>query len=248
MKTHNTVYSLYWNNINPEIIVNQKRVFETFNCTLVQQNIDKQDHGKWMQELVAKVNIHDVIVFADIDCIPLKKDAISHATRVAEAGGIFGLAQTSNHLNNPRHIYASPVFFAIKKSTWLNMGCPCFEANADNDVAQGLTKAAEEYGIKVKLAYPTSALIPKWPLADRGIYGIGTFYHSSYFHLFESRGSNYESLFTAVAGDVLARKSLDFDKYLRIAKTCSNNRMESTKTSIQARITQKILGLNSKHN
>jgi len=67
------------------------------------------------------------------------------------------------------------------------------------------------------MASPTSCLIPKWPLADKGLFGIGTFYGDcEFFHLFESRKPQYEKIFSAIVADVVSDQKLNFSKYLSI--------------------------------
>ena len=212
------VYSMHWNNIADVIRIRQKDVFTHLGIELNQENFDQKSHGDWMEDVLKRHDSKDVIVFCDIDAFPLNPRAYHDAVRHAERGAIFGLAQFSNH-KKTQEIYAGPMFMAFRKDCWEALGRPAMSSNKQHDAAEGLSVRAREQGVPLIMSSPTSCLIPKWALANKGVFGIGTFYGDcDFFHLFESRKPQYEKIFSAVVSDVVSDKPLDFNKYLQIAE------------------------------
>ena len=211
-----SVYSMHWNNIADVIRLGQKEVFSHLGISLIQENADQKSHGDWMEDVLARHESKDIIVFCDIDAFPLNRQAYLDAVRYAEQGGIFGLAQFSNH-KKTQDIYAGPMFMAFRKDCWEALGKPGMSSNKQYDAAEALSVRAREQGVPLVMASPTSCLIPKWPLADKGLFGIGTFYGDcEFFHLFESRKPQYEKIFSAIVADVVSDQKLNFSKYLSI--------------------------------
>lgn len=213
--TEPPVLSAYWDNIDASVLASQSRVFEKLGIELRQVNTEGEHHGAWMTR-VAEEGGEGIVVFCDIDAFPLKRSAFEKAVAVARAGGVFGMAQVANHLD-PDMIYAAPSFLAFSRETYEKLGRPSLRHTEELDPAQLLTVRAQEEGIDVQLLYPGTYIIPKWPLADHGVYGIGTFYGDrEVFHLFESRKSLNIRIFNAVSEDVVADR-LDFARYLELA-------------------------------
>lgn len=213
------VYSMHWNNIADVIRAGQKDVFAHLEIDLIQENADQKSHGTWMEEVVARHQPGDVIVFCDIDAFPLNREAYLRAVQHAEQGAIFGLAQFSNH-KQTQEIYAGPMFMAFRKDCWEKLGRPNLRSDRNFDAAEVLSALSRKNDRPVVLCYPTATLIPKWALANKGVFGIGTFYGDcDFFHLFESRKPQYEKIFSSVVGDVVNDASLNFGRYLSIAQT-----------------------------
>lgn len=211
-----TVYSLYWNNINSTILDSQKNVYKKFGIELIQDLADMKPHDIWMDEIIHSLPDDEIAVFSDVDAFPLSRVAYERAVAVARNGGVFGLAQTANHVTDKSFIYAGPMFFAISLKTYAQLGRPSFKCTDRADAAQELSYAALMYGVDLHLAYPTTVMQPKWPLANKGVFGLGTFYDNQFFHLFESRNQTSVELFKAVVDDVLCEHPLDFSNYLTI--------------------------------
>jgi hypothetical protein len=212
------VRTLCWANISRQILIGQEKVFKKLGARVDQQIIHKKDHGEWMTSIIAQANTNDILIFCDIDAFPLSRSALEEAVMHAESGSLYGLAQVANHLENPSHIYAGPMFLCFKKQTWSEAGEPDLKSSPQFDVAQRFTQAIEQRGNSVKLIYPTATIISKWPLGSKGVFGIGTFYEEKFFHLFESRKASNVELFRAVAEDVSNGKKLDFKKYIEYSK------------------------------
>lgn len=223
------VYSMHWNNIADAIRQGQKEVFDHLGIVLIQENADQQAHGTWMEEVISRHQPDDVIVFCDIDAFPLTRAAFSNAVQKARSGAVFGLAQFSNH-KKTQEIYAGPMFMAFRKDCWEKLGRPIMKSDKQFDAAEALSVSARKAGVPIVLAYPTSTLIPRWALASKGVFGIGTFYdENDFFHLFESRKPQYEQIFSAVVSDVVNGRGLNFDLYLSIAQKDSEVKIVSKK-------------------
>lgn len=211
------VHSMHWDNISKDILHKQKMVFDALKIPLIQCNANNVEHGTWMNSILASCAEDEILVFSDIDAFPLNQDAYYRAVDAAQKGKVFGLAQFSNH-KKTKEIYAGPMFMSFSKKTWRALGCPTLERSRDYDAAESLSFNCRTTGSPLELVFPTSTLIPKWALSDRGIFGIGTFYGDcEFFHLFESRKPKYESIFIAIAEDVTNGRPLNFEKYLSIS-------------------------------
>ena len=228
---------MYWNNIPVSILEGQKQVFEHLDIPLSQELAHKKPHGQWMNEVIARHLSSDVIIFCDIDAFPLSQEAYLHAVSIAESGGIFGLAQFSNHKKSPE-IYAGPMFMAFRKSTWEQLGCPGLKSSDAYDAAEVMSVLAKRQGIPIEMLKPMGALIPKWALGNEGMFGIATFYgECEFFHLFESRRDAYVQLFDVIAKDVASGRTLNFNNYLEMAEASRlDGQQQAQKKSFSKRL------------
>ena len=216
MKKSPQVYSLHWRNISSKIIESQKTVFDYLNIPLSQQELDRKDHGQWMTEILEHSDDEDVVLFCDIDAFPLNRLAYERSVAHAQSGGVFGLAQFSNHISTSM-IYAGPMFMAVRKNVWKELGSPNLSASRTADAAEILSINARKLGVPLLLSQPVCCIKTKWALANQGVFGIGTFYGElEFFHLFESRKRASINLISRVADDVVSARPLDFSSYLRI--------------------------------
>jgi hypothetical protein len=91
-------------------------------------------------------------------------------------------------------------------------------------VAENISYLAEKTGIRYRTLYPTYfERVPRegiWPLSSYGYYGIGTVFHNSVYHLFQSRMAENIELFVKRCDEVLQntfstqgfRSCTDFEK------------------------------------
>lgn len=212
------IHTMYWDNIPADILEHQRAVFAHLELPLQQERAHKQPHGLWMTEVLERHGSDDVVIFCDIDAFPLRRQACLDAIAQAQAGALFGLAQFSNH--KPGHqVYAGPMFMALRKRLWEELGRPDLQTSKQYDAAEVLSALARERGIALAMPAPTATLIPKWALGHEGVFGIGTFYgQRDFFHLFESRKPAYGALLAAVAADVTQDRPLNFAHYLTLAQ------------------------------
>ena len=212
-----TTYSLYWANVPSEIVCGQQGVFAALGIELVQQQLDRKPHGAWMTEVLESSATDGIVVFCDIDAFPLSRAAFERAVDAASRGAVFGLAQYANQKAN-EELYAGPMFLAVARRTWERLGKPDLARNEQFDAAENLSHRARAMQVPVELVMPCASLIPRWPLANSGVFGIGTFYgQCEYFHLFESRRKTGANIMAAVSDDVVAGRPLDFARYLQIS-------------------------------
>ncbi|MCV2867220.1 hypothetical protein OEW28_01085 [Defluviimonas sp. WL0002] len=209
------VHSFYRSNISDRMLRAQSAVFDHLGISLNQCLDDTISHSDWLNGVFEGAAADDIVVVADIDAFPLRRDAFDQLVDAARDGAVAGLAQVANH-KDPDKIYAGPMFMAVRASVWRNLGRPSMHRSETADVAQGLTDAALAAGHPIHLVYPRFAIQPKWPLAGRGVFGIGTFYGElEFFHLFQSRLDASLRLFEAVARDTVAGR-FDFAEYIEI--------------------------------
>ena len=216
MMTDPVVLSPYQSNVDPVLLGKQREVFAHLKIPLEQVNTDGIEHGAWMEE-AARNPKSDVIMFCDIDAFPVHRSAYEKVVAQARAGHLVGAAHVANHFD-PEHIYAGPMFLAVTPQVYQALGRTGFARKDGNDAAQYLTRSAEAAGIPIDLLYPSTVVDPRWPMAGRGVYGIGTFYaENGIFHLFEARYAENIDLFSRVADDVM-KGQLDFASYLEMRR------------------------------
>lgn len=202
------IISMYWNNIDPRIIKAQADVFSHFGFSLEQMEGTGIDHGDWLDDTMGKLPEDEVVLFIDIDCIPIRKEAIIEAFEAAGRGCFYGVAQVANH-KDKEHVYISPVFMCLSKKTWRELDSPSFKETVNSDAGQNVTRVAQQKGIEIRMSMPTGCLKPVWNLSDVGFYGIGTFYQSGLFHLFQARKQRNIKWFLEVSRQVLAGQRIN---------------------------------------
>lgn len=215
--------SMYWNNIDSKVVDTQRKVFKSLGLKLKQLDRTGQKHGEFLNEQLNSAKLNDTLIFVDIDCVVMNAEVVYKAAEFAKKGGIWGCSQVANHLDDKFHAYASPMFHAISKRTWLKIGSPSYLADKGNDVGQNVTRQAQLRNINIFLAKPLYSLIPKWRHGDDYPFGIGTFYEYGVFHLFESRKSHFNKLFQIVGESIINKDKID---YLSLTKTAKKIEMK----------------------
>ncbi len=155
----------------------------------------------------------DVILFLDIDCIPLSPNAIDYFITEAAKGKIVGNIQRSNHIQNGQHVFAAPSALCLSAETFERIGRPSAMETARSDVAEEYTWNAERVGVPVEMLMPLKYdeapmrydwekdQPPYWPLADgMPVYGMGTTYGLDdgtpmFFHNFQIRMQGQQDKF-----------------------------------------------------
>ena len=90
-------------NAAPEIVLLQKKVFDSLDEPL-EQIQDSCSHGEFLTQTLRE-NAHnlDVVVFFDLDCIPLKTGVVQRAIRAAmDHEMIIGCAYQANHIEEQK--------------------------------------------------------------------------------------------------------------------------------------------------
>lgn len=205
------VRTFYQSNISAAMLSAQARVFAHLDIELIQTLDDCLNHGEWMDKTFRETD--ELIVVCDIDAFPLNRLAFVTFIDRVMAGSVVGLEQVCNHLGRDES-YAGPMFLGCTQQNYTAMGRPTLTNVGNADVGQALTNSAKENGIPIEMIAPRFAIQPKWPLANRGVFGIGTFYGDlDFFHLFEARHATSQALFEEVAEGVIRGKH-DFGRYL----------------------------------
>lgn len=190
--------TLAWSNIDDKMMEGHKSVYEHFDIPIAYTR-DNYDHGEWM-DYICQTEDADLFVFFDVDCIPLNETIINSCIEYCSmTGGFVGPAQASNHYGPPipSHVFASPAFFMMPKTTYQSLNCPTFRSvQGRSDVGQEVSRVADEMGVPYHCLYPTKyerGLRTSNPLGydklgNYGRYGIGTVYgNDDVYHLYEGR-------------------------------------------------------------
>jgi hypothetical protein len=210
------ICSVYYDNLNPRVRELHKQVVEKFmpeSATYYQ--LRANDHGSAMFRMTKQLAItrkdHDFdrIIWLDIDCIPLNRQAFELKFN------FWGCAQRANHIENGRHLYASPFAMGITLNTYEKLNYPTFSATYRGDVGEELTYGYEQhYGLQPILLPPMSIeQAPEggyWELTGRKPYekfGLGTIYawdeRPLFYHAFQIRDRSSLKRFEAKCAEVL---------------------------------------------
>jgi hypothetical protein len=204
----------YNSNIDPLVVSYQKMVVDKLRGDIPFFSYDYTGsdmlHGDVCNKLIHKLFYEyqegaDCILFLDIDCIPLSKEAIEWTFEQAYNGILVGNAQRSNHYKNDQHVYAVISYCCFTRETFEKAGSPTMSFSKKYDVSELLTVNCGEKNIPVNLLMPKHSESPNqdgeyWNLAD-GMpkYGIGTTFSNGVmdisYHLFCSRFNKYSKLF-----------------------------------------------------
>jgi hypothetical protein len=202
--------------INPELILYHQEVFEKLNLPINYTCSDYKGHGKWMESIL-KSSTSEVVIFFDIDCIPLNREIVLEAAKYSNDNvSIFGIAQVSNHIPPGDFIFCGASFLAISLEAWKNVGSPPLREFPGYDVGEYLSYLI----IKNNKKY--ISLLPEYYhefsggyLHCFGEYGIGTYYEGGIFHLWQSRNGKYLNYFFSACNNILNNTQLDTKNLIR---------------------------------
>jgi hypothetical protein len=140
---------------------------------------------------------YPVVVFLDIDCVPVRAGAVERLVAHAEAGRLAGAAQRASHIANGDHLYAGPFCVALSRDTYERLGRRPFTRTPRADVGEELTYVAEEHGVPVHFLWPTASDDHIWTLTPGRTFGHGTTYDGDFWHAFEVRLPSHHDKFVA---------------------------------------------------
>lgn len=187
------IFSLYWDNADPEIVAAQRAVFDAMDLPICQHRLDGMDPAEWMDWVLTRNETVDVFLFIDIDCIPLSRQAVWDGIEKASAGTLYGcegLAGSSS---------LGSWFLFVGRKEWEQVGRPP-AATLSRSWPQ-LWKAA---GLPVQTIASTSCGKPSYDaLGLRKPDGTGTGYGNICYHLFGAQGRD-KALFIGKSQQVLA--------------------------------------------
>ena len=210
------IVTFFMSNIKPGTVELHRRVVDKFNPKKYQHHsiLTGISHGHSMDAAWVFNGIdmptfkpgqlerqfdHDVLLFLDVDAVPLNDEALDYYINKAYNGSLIGNIQRSNHIQNNQHVFAAPSAVALSTSTCLTIGKPSAEPTKRSDVGEEYTFAAEKTGgvVPIELIMPLKydlppAECPFWALQDgQPVYGRGTAFGLSdnkelFWHNFQS--------------------------------------------------------------
>ncbi len=219
------IASIFMKNIDPKIVQLQQEVVKKYNKSNIPHYpvLSEAPPGYTMDKLVNMLEAreHNVIMFLDIDCVPLNDNALDYFFEQAYAGKVIGDAQRSNHIQNDQHVFAAPHNVTFSVETYRKLGSPSFMPNYRGDVAEELTFKAREGNIPLEIIMPLrydappirmdwepKDAPPYWDLAD-GMpkYGIGTTFgtegNEMFWHMYQSFHPGQNERFIKKCEDLL---------------------------------------------
>lgn len=219
------IASIFMKNIDPKIVQLQQEVVKKYNKSNIPHYpvLSEAPPGYTMDKLVTMLEAkeHNVIMFLDIDCVPLNDNALDYFFDKAYNGWVIGDAQRSNHIQNDQHVFAAPHNVTFSVETYRKLGSPSFMSNYRGDVAEELTFKARESNIPIEIIMPLrydappirmdwepKDAPPYWDLAD-GMpkYGIGTTFgtegNEMFWHMYQSFHPGQNERFIKKCEDLL---------------------------------------------
>lgn len=212
------ICSVYFDNIHPRMLdLHRQAVLKLMPKDATYYQLRATDHGSAMFRMAKNLAVtrsnHDFnrIVFLDIDCIPLNRQALVEPFKRSD---LWGCAQRANHIENGAHIYASPFAMGFTLDLFDRMNYPTFSAAYRGDVGEELTYAYERLhgGARPYLLFPSDVeTMPEggyWALENGKQFGLGTTYAneegSNYFyHAFQIRMGDAMKRFESKCREVL---------------------------------------------
>jgi hypothetical protein len=192
--------------VRPEVMQAQKKVFNHFGLTLNQIS-DSLQHGHWMTKIckeIAKHNNIDIVVFFDLDCIPLKENIYDHILSKIDENTICGIEQSCDCNKSAGHIYAGPACLAFHVDILKKIDDFSFVEDDWSDVAQRFTYDCQEKNINVNFFKFISSQSKLWRLGDTDeFFGIGSVYDDIIYHHFNIRMPEHQQSFISKCNEVI---------------------------------------------
>jgi hypothetical protein len=190
--------------MNEEYLAYHAAVFKQLNLKINYSRSSQPSHGVWITRVLRSTHA-DVIVFFDLDCVPLCRKIVEFS--VAEAfkkSTLYGIAQVSNHISPASFIFCGPAFLVIDLRLYRKLGSPYLHASPWYDTAEYLSALCcdeqIEYYTLMPIAYHEE---PSDRLHSIGRYGVGTYYDGGIFHLWRGREGRHLEIFKTVCSSVL---------------------------------------------
>lgn len=197
-KINGCIVTFFMSNLKTETVKLQREVVEKYNVGKYPHysihtelrhgasmdlfwRMNGLDHPTFKGHEVPQKFNHDVVMFLDVDALPLHHNAINLLMWEAAHGALTGNIQRSNHIMNDQHVFVAPSVLAISRETYSKIGMPTALETPRADVAEEYTFYAEQNrNVPVKMLMPLRfdappAECPHWALKDgMPVYGRGT--------------------------------------------------------------------------
>lgn len=188
------IFSCYMSNIPAEAVALQRQVMKRFqpsDAAFWQVRTDHR-HPDVLND-VARASAADILIFLDIDCIPLTAAALPRLARLASAGKLAGCVQRANHIQNGGHLYVGPFCMAFQPAVYREIGQPSFVEDFKRaDVGEELSYRWPGQPQTLDMLWPSHVEQPEWSLTESRVFGPGTTYATAegreeFYHAFEIR-------------------------------------------------------------
>lgn len=198
------VASFYMDNIPAEVARTQAAVLAKFvpSEVMVAQTLTALSHAGAMDDFIA-ADTHDIVIFLDIDCVPLNAVAIPALVAQAAEGSLAGCIQRANHIDNGGHLYVGPFCMALTRRLWEDLGRPSFEPTDRGDAGEELTYRCEALGRPMHRMWPSAIETPLWDLGEGRRFGLNTEYEGAFLHAFCIRDPHNQQRFVERCRDIL---------------------------------------------
>jgi hypothetical protein len=189
------IVSFYREDLNPEVIKSQKKVFDFLGIELEQVGFSDL-HSDAINRYLSENNEYDLITLFDVDCIPLSKKVIDKVKLTVNDDVIYGNAQITHPFTLP---FAAPSFLSFTKNLYETSPEKSFTqrdypevGGIRADVGEVFVKENILRGKKMILSYPIHCQVKRWSYVGDSIhkpfkYGNGTIFDNQTYHRFEIR-------------------------------------------------------------
>jgi len=194
-------------NISSSVVSAQKECVQKFlpdGWTFTQYRT-MRTHAQALDEII-KLDSAPIVVFLDIDCIPLREESFRFLGENASRGMLAGGVQRANHKSNNAHLYVGPFCMAFAKEDYLRYGSPSFEETARGDIGEEVSYAWEENNAPLCFMWPSQVDTPLWDLRDEEKFGLGSTYDGLFFHSFCIRDGMMHNYFIKKCKSILGEK------------------------------------------
>lgn len=208
-----SIYSIYMDNVSRDVLKAQKECVENVlpKDWVFEQALVGGTHPDGLAAAVAS-SANDIVIFLDIDCIPLSQEALVYLAEHADKGILTGAVQRANHIDNNSHLYVGPFCMAFSKGLYKAYGSPSFNETARGDVAEELTYRWENRKQALCFLWPSAVDQPLWDLNFGFKFGLGTTYGTAmvspymFYHTFNARDSHMQQVFVTKCQEVLNQR------------------------------------------
>jgi hypothetical protein len=161
--TGKVLASFYMDNIPAGVVRCQAAVLCKFAPPdfALTQILTSRSHAEALDAFMVG-DTHDLVVFMDIDCVPLNAAAIPTLAARAAEGKLAGCVQRANHIGNGAHLYVGPFCMALTRRLWDELGRSSFQPTERGDVGEELTYRCEALGLPLHMLWPSAVETPRW--------------------------------------------------------------------------------------
>lgn len=185
------IYSFCTTNLNSEIAISQRRVFEKFKLN-IHQCIENpiydpyRQHGYSINKIITNAS-EDYIIIFDIDCVPLHYDFYDRIVEEISDNNTLSGARGSSGNGMRDYIHAG--FFAFSKKLYYECGNPAMEyftGEYSGDTSQRFTDECINRNKNIKYWEITDSLDNAFYIPSKNIhFGHGTVYENLIYHQFQ---------------------------------------------------------------